>query len=291
MVTQLAPRTGEVYIDGTFGEGGYSRAILSSCPCSVIACDRDPAAVPYAQALAKQFGARFQFFSARFSEIPLLLARTGLSSVEGMVFDLGVSSLQIDTPERGFSFQKEGPLDMRMGPDSLSAMDLINTFPEEKIAEILWRYGEERKARFLARKIGEARQRKPIKTTMDLQRIVASALPGPSTKDPATRTFQALRIFINDELHELQQALTHATQYIKPEGRLVVVSFHSLEDRLVKQFLKGPGVSSDPIFGQPLSEDTPFKNLLKKPIIPSREERQAYPRARSARMRVGIRRG
>jgi 16S rRNA (cytosine1402-N4)-methyltransferase len=291
MVTQLAPRTGEVYIDGTFGEGGYSRAILSSCPCSVIACDRDPAAVPYAQALVEQFGARFQFFPARFSEIPLLLARTGLSSVEGMVFDLGVSSLQIDTPERGFSFQKEGPLDMRMGPDSLSAIDLVNTFPEEKIAEILWRYGEERKARLLARKIVEVRQKKPIKTTLDLQRIVVSTLPGFSAKDPATRTFQAFRIFINEELHELQQALTHAEQYIKPGGRLVVVSFHSLEDRLVKQFLKGPGASSDPISGQSLSEETPFKNLLKKPIMPSREEKQAYLRARSARMRVGVRRG
>jgi 16S rRNA (cytosine1402-N4)-methyltransferase len=205
-----------------------------------------------------------------------------------MVLDLGVSAMQIDVPERGFSFQKKGPLDMRMGANALSAAEVVNTFPEEQISEILWTYGEEPKSRAIARKIVEARRKRPLQTTWDLQRLVASVVRGSPLRDPATRTFQALRIFVNDELGELQKALLHAEKYLKAGGRLVVVAFHSLEDRLVKRFLNGPEAPVDPISGKPLPGKGPFAPLYKKPMTPSEEEKRMHPRARSAKMRVGV---
>ncbi|MDR1910362.1 MAG: 16S rRNA (cytosine(1402)-N(4))-methyltransferase RsmH [Holosporales bacterium] len=286
-LTYLAPQQGKVYIDGTFGAGGHSRAILA-CPMSyVLAFDRDPAVVPYAHALQKEFGPRFRFFNARFSDIEEILAREDVSSIDGMLFDLGVSSLQLDTPERGFSFQKNGPLDMCMGNCAHSAAKVVNTFEESQIADILWILGEERKARAIARKIVEIRTQRPIQTTLALQKIVASVVKGSPGKNPATRTFQALRLFVNNELDELRAALICAEHLLPPGGRLVCLSFHSLEDRLVKMFLQGE-VIEDLIYGGK-TRITPFRAYPKKPIIPTQAEIGANPRARSAKMRVGIR--
>ncbi|MDR0406509.1 MAG: 16S rRNA (cytosine(1402)-N(4))-methyltransferase RsmH [Holosporales bacterium] len=287
-LAHLAPKEGGVYIDGTFGAGGYSRALLSACLCHVLAFDRDPCVHPYVQALTEQFGDRFRFYETRFSEIQEILIREKITQVDGMVFDLGVSAMQIDVPDRGFSFQKNGLLDMRMGQCDLSAADIVNTFDEKTLANILWMYGEESKSRAIARKIVEARQKDPIQTTWALQKIVASVLKRKTVKDPAMRTFQALRIFVNDEYDELLKALACAELCIKIGGCLAVVSFHSLEDRLVKNFLKGPEAKRDPIYGRYLSFYPPFKMHNKKPIVASSDEILSNPRARSAKLRVGI---
>ena len=287
----LAIQPGERHIDATFGAGGYSRAMLDA-GAIVHGFDRDPDARDAALALGRDYPERFFFHAARFSEIAEVMAGEGVESVDGVVFDIGVSSMQIDQAERGFSFQNDGPLDMRMSQAGMSAADFVNAADEAEIADVLYLYGEERQSRRIARAIVAAR---PLSRTGELATIVRKALghrPG-APKDPATRSFQALRIYINGELDELRDGLVAAERILAPGGRLAVVSFHSLEDRIVKRFLKRrsgsdaggsrhlPDVSAD---ARPAS--------FEKPARPTRAgvaECAQNPRARSATLRVAVR--
>lgn len=290
MLQALAPQDRETYIDATFGAGGYSRAILEKADCFVIALDRDPEATERAQLLKKEYKDRFSFYEGRFGDMEHLVPSR---EYDGIVFDVGVSSPQLDEASRGFSFKKEGPLDMRMEKTGLSAADVVNTFDEKEIAHILWVYGEERKSRAIARKIVETRKESPFTTTQQLADVVRSVVraerPG---FDPATRTFQALRIYVNDELGELEKGLESSERLLKTDGRLVVITFHSLEDRLVKNFLnKRTGRQSNPSRYQPdLPSSFPtFQLINRKAIAPADEEKRRNPRARSAHLRSAIR--
>lgn len=291
----LSPKSGGIYVDGTFGVGGYSRAILKACNCKLIAFDRDPEAVVRGLEFEKEFGDRFKMIRNRFSAMKDSLAKQGITSVDGIVLDVGVSSYQLDTPRRGFSFRYDGPLDMRMDFEGLTAGDVVNTYKEEALAEIIFHYGEERFARKIAKKIVETRKTKKIETTAELADLVRSVVPKSNDGiDPATRTFQALRIFVNNELEELQEVLEQAEDLLKPEGRLVVVSFHSLEDRIVKTFLKKRESTKAAVsrhmpqaFGEQ-GEGT-FRLAHKRVLKPSEEETLKNPRARSAKLRAAIR--
>ena len=256
MLAALSPHKGNVYIDGTFGGGGYTRAILQT-GARVIAFDRDP--------FVRQFSDGIDLIQAPFSQ----MAQHVHEKVDGIVFDFGVSSFQIDTPDRGFSFQQDGPLDMRMGKGELTAALVLNTYAEKNLADIIYTYGEERSSRFIAKLIVENR---PFHTTKKLADLLAKHLKGKPHLHPATLTFQALRIYVNDELQEIQDGLTAALSLLKPGGRLVTVSFHALEDRIVKQFFKTHNLES----------------LYKRVITPSQQEIKLNPRARSARLRCGI---
>lgn len=233
----LRPHDGGVYVDGTFGAGGYTRAILSAAACKVYAIDRDPSAIARAREMAKEFSGRLFPVEGCFGGMRELLRAAGAEKVDGIVLDIGVSSMQIDDGARGFSFRHDGPLDMRMSGEGLSAADIVNTASEKELADIIFQYGEERASRRIARKIVESR---PLSTTGDLARVVHEVLPmhGGMRTDTATRTFQALRIFVNDELGELDRALEAAEGMLNPGGRLVVVTFHSLEDARVKAFMR-----------------------------------------------------
>jgi len=234
----LTVADGGVYVDATFGAGGYSREILRRANCTVIAIDRDPEAIAGGSELSQAFGGRFVLKQRRFSELAAVVRSAGYDRVDGIVFDLGVSSMQIDDAARGFSFRHDGPLDMRMGMSGPTAADIVAAGCERDLARIIGTLGEERHARAVARSLVRARRNAPIRTTRTLAQIIADALPARPTKiHPATRTFQALRIFVNDELRELAAGLAAAEQMLRPGGRLVVVAFHSLEDRIVKSFL------------------------------------------------------
>src|SRR5215472_711799 len=240
VVDALRPRDGGRYLDGTFGAGGYTSAMLDRAECQMIAIDRDPDAIAAGQALAERYAPRLRLIEGRFGDMAELLSAEGVDEVDGVALDLGVSSMQFDQAERGFSFRASGPLDMRMDKRGPSAADLVNEADEAEIADIIWRYGEERKSRRVAHAIVERRQKQRIETTAELAEIVRRAV-GPSARDesdPATRTFQALRIAVNDELGELERGLAAAEQVLAPGGRLAVVSFHSLEDRAVKDFVR-----------------------------------------------------
>lgn len=303
MLTALSPTKGEVYVDATFGGGGYSRAILEAVECRVVALDRDPFAVAKGKTLEKEFPKRFQIRQGTFRQLKEVLEDVGLSKVNGFVFDLGVSSDQIDTPERGFSFRFDGPLDMRMSDEGLSAADVVNTYSEEELADIIFHYGEERKSRAIARKIVAYRQVEPIQTTTQLANVVKSVVRGKKDgQNPATLTFQALRIFVNNELIEIDKGLKIAEDCLLPGGRLVVVTFHSLEDRLVKQFLKSrqsnrkSGDHSGSRHMPDLSDVThsvatfeQAKGSGAKGITPGEVEIRSNPRARSARLRAAVR--
>src|SRR3954468_10307335 len=236
VIAGLAIAPGETHVDGTFGAGGYTRAILEKGAARVYAFDRDPDAVQEGEALAASSGGRLTLVPERFSRMRQALAVRGVETVDGVTLDIGVSSMQLDRPERGFSFQADGPLDMRMAKEGESAADFVNHEAEETIADVLWRYGEEPKSRRIARAIVAAR---PIERTASLAEIVRKAAGHHAgmKKDPATRTFQAIRIHLNEELQELEGGLAAAEQVLKPGGRLAVVTFHSLEDRVVKRFL------------------------------------------------------
>ena len=289
VMTALAPRDGAIYIDGTFGGGGYSRALLTRAKCRVCAIDRDPAAIARARKLAKEFGGRLTPVEGQFSQMDILAGE----AVDGVTLDLGVSSFQLDEPGRGFSFSSDGPLDMRMSGAGPSAADAVNTLSEAALADILWRYGEEKKARTIARVIAGGR---PVATTGALARLVERAA-GPAAKryaiHPATRTFQALRIYVNDELAELERGLEAAERILKPAGRLAVVSFHSLEDRIVKRFLtarSGRGArGSRHRPGTAESREATFRLIGPSPRMPSPEDVRGNPRARSARLRAAER--
>ncbi len=292
VLAQLAPRDDATYLDGTFGGGGYATAILEAARCSLWGIDRDPDAIARGTAIAERFPGRLHLIHGKFGDMLALLADKGVGSLDGIVLDLGISSFQIDDPARGFSFRGDGPLDMRMGKNGTSAADLVNTLPEGALADVLFELGEERASRRVARAIVTARAEAPIETTARLVEIIRSVLPPDrSGNNPATRSFQALRIKVNDELGEVERALSQAADMLAPGGRLVVVSFHSLEDRLVKQFMTGlagraPGLSRHDPRGLAERPAARFRLLTNKALRPRDDETDANPRARSARLRA-----
>lgn len=284
----LAPQKGETYVDATFGNGGYTQAILEAADCNVISIDRDPNVLPRAKELKEKFGNRFEFVQGRFGDLSELLSGR---TINGFVFDIGVSSMQLDEAERGFSFSKEAPLDMRMSCDGLSAADLVNDLEEKELADLIYKYGEEVKSRHIAKKIVEVRKEKRIETTTELADAVRSVVKKTKDVDPATKTFQALRIAVNDELGELERGLESATELLASDGRLVVVTFHSLEDRIVKTYFKekagrNPNVSRYmPEIKNDVEAD--FKDVSKA-IHPSKNEERENRRSRSAKLRYAI---
>lgn len=288
----LAPRDGGIYLDGTFGGGGYARAILERAACTLYAIDRDPEAIARGAALAARFPGRLHLLHGSFADMVALLAEAGVRRLDGVVLDLGVSSFQLDDPARGFSFRADGPLDMRMGRAGPSAADLVNTLPEAALADLLYQLGEERASRRVARAIVTARAEAPITGTLRLAQVIRAVLPPDrSGHHPATRSFQALRIAVNDELGQIERALGEAAGLLAPGGRLVVVSFHSLEDRLVKRFMaeaagRLPAPSRhDPAGLRPRAQAS-FRLLTGNAVQPGAAETAANPRARSARLRA-----
>jgi 16S rRNA (cytosine1402-N4)-methyltransferase len=293
-VAALAPRDDAIYVDATFGGGGYSRALLAAARCQVLAIDRDPDAVARGHDLAQACGGRLRIVEGRFGEMVRLLGPLADGPIAGIALDLGLSSIQLDTPARGFSFRLDGPLDMRMESAGEDAADLVATLSEGELFELIAALGEERFARPIARAIVAARRRAPIRRTQELAAIVRGAVPRSEPGlDPATRTFQALRIAVNDELGELDRGLAAAEQLLMPGGRLAVVSFHSLEDRRVKNFLRARSAAAQrrsrhepgPLAAPPPS----FRLLHRRTVTPGPAEIARNPRARSARLRAAER--
>jgi 16S rRNA (cytosine1402-N4)-methyltransferase len=291
VIAALAPTAGETHIDGTFGAGGYSRALLAQ-GAMVIAIDRDPDAIRDGQALVEEADGRLTLVAGRFSELDNVAARCGAALVDGVTLDIGVSSMQLDEGPRGFAHGQDGPLDMRMEQDGESAAEWIDRSSEEEIADVLFHYGEERASRRVARAIVAAR---PMTRTMELAAVVRKALghhPG-MPKDPATRSFQAIRIAVNDELGELERGLAAAERALRPGGRLAIVSFHSLEDRIVKNFLKsrsgGGGAGSRHLPVQAATGPAPTFEAVAKPVKAGDAEVARNPRARSATLRSATR--
>jgi 16S rRNA (cytosine1402-N4)-methyltransferase len=291
-VAMLQPRRGGIYLDATFGAGGYSRAILDVEGTRVIGIDRDRSAIAGGFDLVDRSDGRLTLVEDRFSHLAEVCAAEGVAAVDGVVMDVGVSSMQLDQAERGFSFRLGGPLDMRMGHDGPTAADVIARASEADLANIIYIFGEERHSRAVARAIVAARKEAPIATTRALADIVSKVVRSkPGEIHPATRTFQALRIFVNEELDELHLALAAAERVLKPGGRLAVVSFHSLEDRIVKNFLverskSGGGSRHLPEIAQAAPS---FVSLTKRPVTPGDDEISANPRARSAKLRAAER--
>jgi 16S rRNA (cytosine1402-N4)-methyltransferase len=291
-IDTLAPKSGGVYVDATFGAGGYSRAILAISGTEVIGIDRDRAAIAAGFGLVDSSDGRLVLVEDRFSNLADVCRSEGHDAVDGVVMDIGVSSMQLDQAERGFSFRLDGPLDMRMGHDGPSAADVIAVAAPGDLARIIDILGEERFARPIARAIADARRTAPITTTRALADIVSRVVrQRPGEIHPATRTFQALRIFVNEELDELQAALFAAEDILKAGGRLVVVSFHSLEDRIVKTFLADHSRVGGGSRHQPeVRHAAPtFRILTKRPLVASEKETTANPRARSAKLRAAER--
>jgi 16S rRNA (cytosine1402-N4)-methyltransferase len=294
VIEALAPKPGDVVIDATFGAGGYTRAILAT-GAEVIALDRDPTVQPHADAVANDFPGRFQLVRTPFSGLADAFADSGKARLDGAVFDIGVSSMQLDQAERGFSFMRDGPLDMRMSGEGESAADIVNTWDHGPLAHILKLYGEERQSGRIATAILRRRVSEPFTRTLDLAEVVEKALGGRrgAPTHPATRTFQALRIAVNDELGELTAGLEAAEATLSPGGRLAVVTFHSLEDRIVKAFLtersgNAPGGSRHaPVAVE--SRKPSFTLQFKGAREAGEAELAANPRARSARLRAAVR--
>jgi 16S rRNA (cytosine1402-N4)-methyltransferase len=289
-VAALAPRDGGIYVDATFGAGGYSRMILDVPGTRVVGIDRDRTAVAGGFSLVEASGGRLTLVEDRFSNLEHVCA--GLPAVDGIVMDVGVSSMQLDQAERGFSFRLDGPLDMRMGHDGPSAADVVARASEADLANAIYIFGEERQSRGIARAVVAARREAPITTTRALADIVSRIVRAkPNEIHPATRTFQALRILVNEELDELEAALLAAERVLKPGGRLAVVSFHSLEDRIVKNFLNARGKSAGGSRHLPevAKLEPSFEILTKRPVTPDDAEIAANPRARSAKLRAAMR--
>ena len=295
VLSGLKLRDGGTYIDGTFGQGGYTRAILDAATTRVFGIDRDPAAITFGTKLINKYGGRLTLLHGCFGDMASIMADEGINRVDGVMLDLGVSSTQIDDPNRGFSFRYDGPLDMRMEREGPTAADFINHAPEEEIADVIFQYGEERYSRRIARGIIEARKIKPILSTSQLVQVIhANVRRAKDGIDPATRTFMALRIQVNDELGELDRGLMGAEKILGPGGRLAVVAFHSLEDRKIKSFLhEHSGIAAKGSRHMPEIIDpnlTPSFNLTKRGAIkPRADEVILNPRARSARLRVAER--
>jgi 16S rRNA (cytosine1402-N4)-methyltransferase len=292
VLATLLPRSGATYLDATFGGGGYAAAILEAASCTLWALDRDPDAIARGAALAARHPGRLHLLQARFGDMLETLAGHGVTQLDGVVMDLGVSSFQLDEAERGFSFRADGPLDMRMGRAGPTAADLVNTLPEDELVRIIAEFGEERHARRVTRAILRARAEAPIETTARLAEIVRRSVPrDPSGIDGATRSFQALRIAVNDELGEIERGLAAAMELLAPGGRLVVVAFHSLEDRIVKRAMveaagrQGGFSRHDP--ASLLVRAAPdFTLLTQRALKPGASETDTNPRARSARLRA-----
>jgi 16S rRNA (cytosine1402-N4)-methyltransferase len=288
----LALRAGGVYVDATFGAGGHSRQILAADNTQVIGIDRDQSAIARGADLVEAFAGRLTLVEERFSELDTVVRGLGRPAVDGVVLDLGVSSMQLDEAARGFSFRQDGPLDMRMGTSGPSAADIVRLAAERDLAAIIRTLGEERHARAVARAIVKARHEAPIATTGALSAIVSRVVRArPGDIHPATRTFQALRIFVNEELEEVARALEAAERILAPGGRLVVIAFHSLEDRIVKVFLaarsrQAHGSRHLPETAGPASS---FRLLTRRPVTATDAEVQENPRARSARLRAAER--
>ena len=294
VVTAIAPTEGDIYLDGTFGAGGYTRAVLEAADCSVLAFDRDPQALADAGTLADTYGARLTMVEGRFGDMEALAQDAGFSELDGVMLDLGVSSMQLDQPARGFSFMRDGPLDMRMGANGTSAEELVNEADPALLISILSVYGEERRARAIVRALLVRREMARITRTGELAEIICTVLGQPRGKGahPATRTFQALRIYLNDELGELLRGLHAAERLLRPGGRLVVVTFHSLEDRMVKKFLANrSGRAGRPSRHLPdqAAPASSFEELPKRKQKVSADELARNSRARSARLRGAVR--
>lgn len=288
VLAALNPQKGEVYVDATFGNGGYTRAILEAANCKVIALDRDPTVRIRANEIKNMYGERFEFRFGQFGDFADLVPE----KINGAVFDIGVSSMQLDEAERGFSFSKEGALDMRMSQSGVSAKDIVNTYDEQTLADLIYQYGEEKKSRQIAREIAEYRKHKEIETTTELAEIIYKVIHKKFGEiDPATRTFQALRIAVNDELGELSRGLTGAANRLQKNGRLAVVDFHSLEDRIVKTFFKENGGRRVRVskYAPELVQDEHLFAEVSKVIVPTAEECKRNPRARSAKLRFAVR--
>ncbi|MEG9861457.1 MAG: 16S rRNA (cytosine(1402)-N(4))-methyltransferase RsmH [Parvularculales bacterium] len=297
MLAALAPKDSGLYVDGTFGGGGYTRAILDAADCSVVALDRDPNAIACARKIGAECLSRMAVIEGLFGDLARLLDERNIASVDGVVLDIGMSSLQLDDVARGFSFQHDGPLDMRMSGTGPCAAMVLNTLDESVLADILSAYGEERHARRIAQAIVEARAKAPLSRTSELANLIARVTPRVASQvkrgvNPATRTFLALRIFVNDELRELASALGAAEQCLRAGGRLVVVSFHSLEDRIVKRFLEKRSagrISTSRHLPDVPSPPPSFRLLFRGVKKPSSEEVSVNVRARSARLRAAER--
>ena len=294
VVDVLAPRDGAVYVDATFGAGGYSRALLEAADCTVWGIDRDPDTVAASKEMSDHYGQRLTVLTGRFGDMRELLSEVGVEQVDGIVLDLGVSSMQIDDPARGFSFRADGPLDMRMSRDGMSAADVVNDLAEKELADIIYKYGEERASRKIASAIVELRQISPIIRTSQLADIVRKVVrKSKDGIDPATRTFQALRIFVNEELAELDRGLAASLTLLGEGSRLAVVSFHSLEDRRVKTFFQERSGSAPkpsrhiPIVGE--AADKYFDVIERRGRIADDAEIRRNVRSRSARLRWGVR--
>ncbi len=291
----LSPRDGAVYVDATFGAGGYAEAILAAVDCTVWGIDRDPEALTLGDGLRRRYQGRLTVLNGRFGDMVRLLGDVGIDKIDGLALDLGVSSMQLDQPERGFSFRADGPLDMRMEQSGMTAAEAVNQLTEPELADIIYRYGEERSSRRIAKAIVKSRRETPITRTGQLAKLVRGVVAkSKDGLDPATRTFQALRIYVNDELGELERGLNAAETLLRPGGRLVVVSFHSLEDRQVKEFLQGrSGGKPKPSRHLPPDTSPPaeptFLLLGRRVVKPSAAEAEANPRARSARLRAAER--
>ena len=296
MVDALGPQNGGCYLDATFGNGGYSRAILETANCTLLAIDRDPDAIARGAPMLAKYEGRFHISEGCFSDMAALLQAqlTSFNGLDGAAFDLGVCSTQLDQPERGFSFRSDGPLDMHMSKSGQSAADIVMQTDEANLARIFWEYGEERASRRIAKAICCAREQTEISCTGQLAAIIHSVMPAkrPGQIDPATRSFQALRIFVNRELEELTAGLEAVERLLRPGGVLAVVSFHSLEDRIVKRFLASRGQHASlpsrhrPVIDGPAPS---FEILSRKAILPIEDERNQNSRARSAKLRIARR--
>jgi 16S rRNA (cytosine1402-N4)-methyltransferase len=293
ILERVAPIRG-VWLDGTLGAGGYTRALLDAGAGTVIAIDRDPSAIKAAESWSERYRGKLRLYLGRYSDLASIARSVGFQRLDGVVLDIGVSSMQIDAADRGFSFQKDGPLDMRMDQSGPTAADLVNSLPEATLIEIIAQYGEERAARRIAHAIVLQRQREPLRTTLDLAKVVEHQLPRPKPGQPhaATRTFQAIRLAVNDELGELVKGLTSAEEALGPGGWLAVVTFHSLEDRIVKRFFQqrseGQSRESRHLPERPRGGVT-FDVPSRRAIVPSAVEIDRNPRARSAKLRIGRR--
>lgn len=292
VVSALRPGEGKCFVDCTLGGGGHTQLLLES-GARVIGVDQDPEAIAHArQRFAGNFGltGRFEVFHSSFGDVPDLLVKLGIGAVDGFLLDLGVSSHQLDTPERGFSFQRQGPLDMRMNPEALvTAGDLVNTASAEQLERIFREYGEEPQARRIAVKLTKERMVQPFRNTLDLANAVESVCPRRGRTHPATRVFQALRIAVNRELEVLENTLERLGDFVAPGGRIAVITFHSLEDRIVKQVFQR---RSTPTLDRPewaaprINPECIYKRVTSKPVVASEAEQRENPRSRSAKLRV-----
>ena len=290
VIETINPQPGKLYFDATFGWGGYSAGLLDTCACKVIAIDQDPSVQTQANAFKKKYGDRFNFMESKFSQIPSVLKKLSVNKVDGFMFDIGVSSMQLDTSNRGFSFNKDGPLDMRMSSRGKTAAEFINSIKEEDLADIIYNYGDERKSRKIAKFIVEYRSDSPIVTTTQLANIISKAIPKKHNhkKHPATKTFQAIRIYLNDEFNELFSGLVCAENYLNTNEKICVVTFHSTEDKIVKNYFnKSSGIDSIKYKNLPTIKNESFASLkpFKKAIKPSEKEIELNIRSRSAKLR------